>query len=115
MKTLLNGGKIAESMKYICNAIVSIMVSLLVSYGVIKLLTVNKKASKNELIDECEVDLDYTPIQVVQAGTHKEYSPRSDSSSSGGSFGGGGSSGGGRRRFFWKWWKPWILKINVSK
>ena len=108
MNTLLNGGKIAESMKYICNTFVSIMISMLVCCGIVSSMYKNKKASDNELIEECEVSLENTPITVTKSGTHREYSP----SSSG--YSGGRrpeAAGGGRRRWiFRKRRKPRILK-----
>ena len=106
MDNLLNGRKIAESMKYICNGILSVMISLFASYGIYIMLTNTKKASQNDIIDECEVFLEHTPIIVEKTGTHRVYSPISDSSSS------GGSSGGGRRWrwIFWKWWKSRVLE-----
>lgn len=110
MNNLLNGKKIAESMKYICNAILSIMISLFASYGFFKLISGNKKVSNKDLINECKTSLTHSSIEVTKTGTHSVYSPRSDSSSSGGgSFGGGG---GRRRRILWKWRKPWILGNN---
>ena len=109
MDRLLNGGRIAESMKYYCNAILSIMISLFVSYGFYMLITGNRKASQKDLINECTVSLEHSPIEVTKTGTHRVYSPISDSSSSGG----GGSSGGGRRwRILWKWRKPRILECK---
>ena len=113
MNRLLNGEKIAESMKYICNGIVAIMLSLFASYGFIMMISQNKKASKKELIDECEIKFDHSEIDVKRTGTHSVYSPVSDSSSSGGSSGGGGRR---RRRLLWKWRKPWLLKsFNNTK
>ncbi len=98
MNTLLNGGKIAESMKYICNAFVAVMLSLLITYGVYIKACKNKKASANELTDECEVSFEHTPIKVALTGEHKVYSPVSSSS-------GGSSGGGGRRRWRRLLWK----------
>ena len=98
MYRLLSGGKIAESMKYICNAILSIMISLFTSYSLFMIFSGNKKASQKELIEECTINFEHSPINVVRTGSHREYSPRSDSSSSGG----GHSGGGGRRRIFWQ-------------
>ena len=92
MNKLLNGQKIAESMKYICNAILAVMVSLFASYAFFVMISGNKKASQRELIDECEVFLEHGPIDVKKTGTHSVYSPVS-SSSSGGSSGGGGGGG----------------------
>lgn len=107
MDRLLNGGRIAESMKYYCNAILSIMISLFVSYGFYILISGNRKASQRDLINECTVSLEHSPIEVAKTGSHRVYSPVSDSSSSGG---GGSFSGGGRRwRIFWKRRKSWLL------
>lgn len=94
MNRLLNGQRIAESMKYICNAIVSVMLSLFASYTLFVMISGSKKASQKELIDECEVALKHGPIDVKKTGSHRVYSPQSSGSSS------GGSSGGGRRRIF---------------
>ena len=106
MNNLLNGEKIAESMKYICNGILAIMISLFASYGFIRLVSNNKKVSNKELIDECNIFLEHSEIEVKKTGTHSEYSPVSDSSS-----GGGSSGGGGRRRWrlLWKRRKSRIL------
>lgn len=112
MNTLLNGGKIAESMKYICNSFVAVMLSLFLTYGLFILISRSKKTSKKELIDECNISLDSSPITVTKTGQRSVYSP--PSSSSGGSFGGGGGGRWWRRRFLWKWWKPWILILYCS-
>lgn len=95
MDRLLNGGRIAESMKFYCNAILSIMISLFISYGFYMLISGNKKASKKDLISECDISLEHSPIEVKKTGSHRVYSPVSDSSSSGGSSGGGSFGGGG--------------------
>ena len=108
MEKVLNGKKIAESMKYICNAILAIMISILLNYGLVQIFMRNKKASYKEILEECNISFSHTPVIANKTGTRKEYSPVRDSSSSGGGF----SSGGGRwRRILWKWRKPWILNI----
>ena len=109
MNSLLNGNKIAEPMKYICNGFLAIMISLFASYGFFMLCARNWKASQKELINECTVSLEHTPINVIRTGTHREYSPVSDSSSSGGS-----SGGGGRWWLFWKWRKSWFLMLLLD-
>lgn len=109
MNRLLNGQRIAESMKYICNGILSIMISLFVSYGFFMAISGNKKATQKDLINECVVNLEHTPINVTKTGSHSVYSPVSDSSSS------GGSSGGSRgRRIFWQWRKPRLLRQHFG-
>lgn len=112
---LLNGQKIAEPMKYICNSILSIMLSLFVTYGLFILCSRNGKASDKEIVNECDSSLKYSPVVVTKIGTHIVYSPISDSSSSDGSF--GGSSGGGRRRrrILWKRRKPWFLTNKMYR
>ncbi len=97
MNTLLSGGKISESMKYICNGIVSIMLSLFLVYGLFILIIRNKKASKKELISECDIYFSNSPITVVKNGQRREYSPRSSSSSGGSSH----HSSGRWWRIFW--------------
>ena len=83
MYKLLNGQKIAESMKYICNAILSLMLALFASFGLFKHLTSITKTGQKEILKECSVYLEHTPIIINKVGTHKEYSPVSDSSSGG--------------------------------
>ena len=101
--TVLEGGKIAEPMKYISNAVLAVMVSLFINFAIFKLATNNAKATGNEQIKECERFFEHTTPIVNKVGTRRVYSPVSDSSSGGGSSGGGG---GGRRR---RWRRPQLL------
>lgn len=103
---LLNGQKIAESMKYICNAILSLMLASFASFGIFKYLTGIKKAGQKEILKECSVYLEHTPIIINKIGTHRVYSPISDSSS-------GGSSH--RRWFFWKWRRSEVAFLGVEE
>ena len=91
--TVLEGGKIAEPMKYISNGVLAVMLSLFINFAIFKLATNNSKASKNEQIKECERYFEHTTPNVEKTGSHRVYSPQS--SSSGG--------GGGRR---WRRWRP---------
>lgn len=97
MYTILEGGKIAEPMKYISNALIAVMLALFANFAIFKIATKNKAASANDQIKECVFSCKHTQPSVRQTGEHRVYSPVSDSSSSGGgsSGGGGGSSGGG--------------------
>ena len=101
--TVLEGGKIAEPMKYISNAVLAVMVALFINFAIFKIATNNKKASGNEQIKECERNFEHTTPVVTRTGSHRVYSPQSDSSS-----GGGSSGGGGGRRRRWRW--PQLLK-----
>lgn len=91
MKTLLEGGKIAEPMKNISNVVISLMVALFANFCIFKFVTKPKKASSGELLNTCEKFLEHTTPEVEQTGEHRVYSPVN----TGGSSGGGG--GGGRR------------------
>lgn len=104
MNQLLSGGKIAETMKHVCNAILSIMLSLFFTYGVFLIIMGNKKATHKEIVGECEVKFKHGSVEVIKKGSHRVYSPRSTSSSGGGgssghSSGGGFSGSGGSHRF----------------
>ena len=90
MKTLLDGGKIAEPMKNISNVVISLMIALFANFCIFKFVTKPKKASSGELLNTCEKFLEHTTPEVEQTGEHRVYSPVN----SGGSSGGGG---GGRR------------------
>ncbi len=92
--TVLEGGKIAEPMKYISNGVLAVMVALFVNFAIFKIATNNKKASGNEQIKECERFLEHTTPVATRTGSHRVYSPRSSSS---------GGGGGGRR---WRRWRP---------
>ena len=82
--TVLEGGKIAEPMKYISNAVLAVMISLFINFAIFKLATNNSKANGTEQIKECERFLEHTPPVVTKVGQHREYSPQSSSSGGGG-------------------------------
>lgn len=107
INTLLKGGKIAEPMKYISNAVIAVMLALFINFTIFKLATRIKAASNKEQIKECERFFKYSKPEVKRTGEHKVYSPIRSSSSGGGGFSGGGHSGrrwpvvaGGGR---WRW------------
>ena len=95
MYTVLEGGKIAEPMKYISNALIAVMLALFTNFVIFKIATKNKAASVNDQIKECAFSCTHTNPSVRQIGEHRIYSPVRSSSSSGGSSGGGGGSSGG--------------------
>ena len=92
---LLEGRKIAESMKYYSNSFLAMMLSLLISYGLFHFLSNNGKTTKSEIIEECIIKLDNRLIGVNKTGTHTVYVGDSDSSSGGSSGGGSSSSSSG--------------------
>lgn len=106
INTILNGGKIAEPMRYISNFLLAITISFLISFIVILTSTGIKKATTQDIIANCAVNFNISNITAEKVGSHKEYSPPSSSSGSSGggshSSGGGGShssGGGGGHRF----------------
>ena len=95
INTLLDGGKIAEPMRYISNVLISIVLAFLFSYIYVLNKTSIKRSSVNKIINNCNIDFDVSNIKGEKTGTHRVYSPSSSSSSSGGGHSGGGHSGGG--------------------
>lgn len=96
--TLLEGGKIAEPMRYISNILIAITLSGLLGFVVVLVNTKINRPTYEQILRNCKIDFNVSDTSAVKTGTHSEYSPVSDSSSSsggGGSFGGGGGSSGG--------------------
>ena len=97
IKTLLDGGKILEPMRHISNALLSLTVSAFITFFIALSRTRIKKAKNSEILKNCHIAFQTGEVSVTKTGTHRVYSPQSDSSSGGssGGGGGGGSSGGG--------------------
>lgn len=97
INTVLSGGKISEPMKYISNAIISLILASFLGFIYVLETSRMKKSIKNFDVQE---EFRVYSIDVKKTGTHRVYSPPSSSSgggssSSGGSSGGGGGSSGG--------------------
>ncbi|MBR3002630.1 MAG: TPM domain-containing protein [Clostridia bacterium] len=108
---LLEGGKIAEPMKYISNGLIAIMLALFVNFVIFRSVTKAKATGSGELLKECESYFEHTPPEVTETGEHRVYSPIESSSG-----GGGGFSGGGRRwRIFRRRRRPQFLIEKVAK
>lgn len=96
INTLLDGGKIAEPMRHISNALIAMVISFSISFLYVVLKTRLKKSQVEEIISKSNVSFKVDNVVGKKSGTHRKYSPVSSSSSGGGgSFSGGGSSGGG--------------------
>lgn len=92
--TLMRGHRIAEPMKYICSALLAIIVALIVNYIVLISVSRQKKADIKQILSGT-----FTNFRIHNAKarfTHqtKTYSPQS-SGGGGGGHGGGHSGGGG--------------------
>lgn len=91
MATLLSGGKIAQPMKYIGNALMAILIALLINFIII--YTTARMNKKQNVVDGAKASVLYTKAKPVFIGQTRIYSPRSKGDGGGGP--GGGHSGGG--------------------
>ncbi len=92
MLTLFEGGKITEPMRYICNALLAIIMALFINYLIVSSKSKLKRASNEEMVKGAVGMTNVGATNVEFVNTTKRYSPRSKSSGGGG---GGGHSGGG--------------------
>ena len=99
--TLMEGGKIAQPMRFISAALLSLILGLLLNYLFLMLVTTPNKADAGEIIDAANVDFRLRNPAARHVNTTKVYSPRSSGGGGGsrggggGGFSGGGGSGGG--------------------
>lgn len=89
--TLLEGGKIAQPMKHICNVLIAILLGFLLNYIVLKVMSHSSEASASELLLGAKVDAHVENLDINFTNQTRTYSPQS----SGGGGGGGGHRGGG--------------------
>ena len=95
MRTLLEGGKIAQPMKYISNALIALLLSLLLCYIFVLRTAANSRATKQEILGAAAWTCTMAGVSRQLTSTHRKYSPRSHDSGGGGGGGGGFSGGGG--------------------
>ena len=88
---VLNGQKIARPMRYVCCALMALLLSFLINYLIVSHASKIQNTSGAEMLSGANKSLRYTPLAVIKTGETKTYSPQS----SGSSGGGGGSRGGG--------------------
>lgn len=89
---VINDGTIAHTMKYIDNALIAIIISLIMNFIVV-FSSSKKKATVGQIVAAMAVTTAVADVAVKAGNVTKVYSPVS--SGSGGSSGGGGFSGGG--------------------
>lgn len=89
---VINDEAIAHSMKYIDNALIAIIISLIINF-LIAFAGSKRKTSAGEIVAAMAVTTAFAGTAITKGILTKEYSPRS--SGSGGSGGGGGGGGGG--------------------
>lgn len=93
--TILDGGKIAEPMRYTSNIFIAITLSFFFSFIYILSKSKIAKASNKSIVDNCDIEFNISDVSATKTGQHRVYSPQSSGGSGGGGGGGGGSSGGG--------------------
>ena len=91
--TLLQGGKIAQPMKHICNLLLALILAMLINYFIVMSFAHAQKPSNGELLSGL-----FTKVDIKNPSTHftrqtKKYSPQSSGNSGGGGSGGGGGGG----------------------
>ena len=92
---ILEGGKIAEPMRYASNIFIALTLSFFFSFLYIMSKSKIAKASDRTIVNACEIDFKIGDSSAVKTGQHRVYSPQSSGSSGGGGGGGGGGSSGG--------------------
>jgi len=94
---LLQGRKIAEPMKYICNAFIGLFAGFIICYAIVSKKSSLKYAGYDEMIAGAISYVEKSGVQARFVSTSRTYSPRSSSSGGhgGGGHGGGGHHGGG--------------------
>lgn len=88
---LLDGGEIAQPMKYVSNLLLAIILAMLINYLLAMYLSRPQKTKKEEINEEEKVIFNY----FIDKEKYMYERKISSSSSDGSSFGSGGSSGGG--------------------
>ena len=97
-KTILEGGRIAEPMRYICAALVAVMAGLLIGYWVVRASRTHSVKPNAALLGAVRTRFNITDPEVKLTNTKKTPIVKVGSGGfSGGGFsgGGGGFSGGG--------------------
>lgn len=92
---LMDGGHIARPMKYICNALLALILALLVNYAAIRVTTRNHRITKQELAAAVIASVVYGGAKTKRTAHRKINTSSGGGGSSGGGFSGGGGGGGG--------------------
>ncbi len=90
---VLGGRGIAQPMKYISNACLAILISLIINYFFARSVSKKVKPSDHQIMDSINSRFAFSNPAANHTNTTKTYSPRSSSSGGGGRSGGGGGGG----------------------
>ncbi len=100
--TLLEGGKIAQPMKYICNIFIGLLISIMVNFTWMAVWAYRQRPKTKEMLDMINHSFQYEYRNLEKNGEKREKITGSGGSSSAGIGGGRGgvrSGGGGGHRF----------------
>lgn len=97
--TLLRGGKIAQPMKYVCNILLALVLSVMINFLIVSAARKQRSASVKKVIQAADAQFHISKPVTHLTSKSKRYDPiSSDSGSSrggGGGYSGGGGGGGG--------------------
>lgn len=91
--TLMQGRRIAQPMKYICSAMLAVILALLINYFIVMFQSRSRKAAVKDILSGTYANVRVNNPGVEFINQTKVYDP--PSSGGGSSGGGGGHSGGG--------------------
>lgn len=94
VNTLMQGGRIAQPMRYICSALLSLILALLVNYFIVMFKSRSRRANIDQILEGAYSSVNVHNAHAAFVNQTRVYSPPSESSG-GGSSGGGGGGGGG--------------------
>ena len=95
INTLIEGGKIAQPMKYASNALLALILALLINFVVIRVVTRLKAPRYAEMYKNAKAYFEGSPGTAAFTHTTKKYDPIQTGGGGGRGGGGGGFSGGG--------------------
>lgn len=94
-RTLLEGRRISQPMKYISNIFLALVLAFLINYMLVCALSKAAKPSESQLMEGLFAKQQLNGMHARFVNETRKYSPRSSGSGGHGGGGGGGRSGGG--------------------
>lgn len=95
INALLSGHRIAQPMKYICNALLSLILAALINYFIVRLCSASSRPSRNEILQSITTKFTFSNPRKKLLSQKKTYSPVRSGGGGGSHHGGGGGHSGG--------------------
>lgn len=95
IQTLMEGRRIAQPMKYICSALIAIILALMINYFIAMFSSRSRKPDAQKIIQGTFSKVRINSPRAEFVRQSRVYSPPSSSSGGGGGSSGGGGGGGG--------------------